>query len=290
MNAPSDTSMQWIEMFHIGRTNLKAAISHNATILAYHLTSGMHYCLVVDFNAWYGSGLSAGFSEQIEPLTDIGRGAVMDHTFHSMPKPSRLIWNGCRRPVVEQLTEKHQMMRMVLAVAVATKCAPKAVTGKRSSSAPFIDKEVADLLPSRYLGVHTWKETPKEIPTIVISPRNVKDPRLDDSPQRSIHSAPDIPAKSNIASPILVRTISRQCVSSTSILSIASTGPDPFNPSLSNQSPMQRFPMYDQDGQLVINTPLDIIYRIDFISQAATCTRCGFRRCALNDASHYYYD
>ncbi|KAH9273774.1 hypothetical protein BASA83_003767 [Batrachochytrium salamandrivorans] len=479
---------------------LKAAISHNATILPTILPvvciTALWSALIVFLN--HNNIVTLVFEDKLISMLGMAlafllafrtnrafdrywQGAQLWTTLSIQCRNlSRLIWNGVQTSSREQLTEKHQMMRMVLAVAVATKCAlrsgsqpvrnhqeniqslskskldpphssdrpspsltAKRLPEKRSSSAPFIDKEVADLLPSRYLGVHTWKESmvdvfgsdpcnpnpfdgtqqvknalnddlfsteegvpvkgdefdhtptprfrkqtqtysrfklgrtdnsmdsrqlpsiatelrsqiglgepllshssfsstsisnqicleksqnsvemqftprrsnrvrqkvalsvlthtdsrsrraesepieirkwesspsesaspiktpnrtqvllaPKEIPTIVISPRNVKDPRLDDSPQRSIHSAPDIPAKSNIASPILVRTISRQCVSSTSILSIASTGPDPFNPSLSNQSPMQRFPMYDQDGQLVINTPLDIIYRIGF--------------------------
>ncbi|KAJ1330085.1 hypothetical protein BSLG_009757 [Batrachochytrium salamandrivorans] len=448
---------------------LKAAISHNATILPTILPvvciTALWSALIVFLN--HNNIVTLVFEDKLISMLGMAlafllafrtnrafdrywQGAQLWTTLSIQCRNlSRLIWNGVQTSSREQLTEKHQMMRMVLAVAVATKCAlrsgsqpvrnhqeniqslskskldpphssdrpspsltAKRLPEKRSSSAPFIDKEVADLLPSRKnalnddlfsteegvpvkgdefdhtptprfrkqtqtysrfklgrtdnsmdsrqlpsiatelrsqiglgepllshssfsstsisnqicleksqnsvemqftprrsnrvrqkvalsvlthtdsrsrraesepIEIRKWESSPsesaspiktpnrtqvllapKEIPTIVISPRNVKDPRLDDSPQRSIHSAPDIPAKSNIASPILVRTISRQCVSSTSILSIASTGPDPFNPSLSNQSPMQRFPMYDQDGQLVINTPLDIIYRIGF--------------------------
>ncbi|KAL5037706.1 hypothetical protein RTP6_005099 [Batrachochytrium dendrobatidis] len=111
---------------------------------------------------------------------------------------SRLIWNGVQTTSHEHLVEKHQMMRMVLAVAVATKCALRSgsqtahgsskQSSRVSKSESFttvqhdgenvqelldssckktqkrihefaVDNEVLDLLPPGYFKVHTWRQS-----------------------------------------------------------------------------------------------------------------------------------
>nr|KAJ3420843.1 hypothetical protein HK105_005153 [Polyrhizophydium stewartii] len=110
---------------------------------------------------------------------------------------ARLIWNGIQTPTREHDAEKHQMMRMLLAVASTN------------------DDADSELLPH--------------------------------------YDAIDHGSANGVTTPPLV--------SAQSALSITS-----MDSALGahGQEPMNRFPMYDQDGSLVINTPLDIIHRIGF--------------------------
>ncbi|KAL2913870.1 hypothetical protein HK105_206604 [Polyrhizophydium stewartii] len=91
---------------------------------------------------------------------------------------ARLIWNGIQTPTREHDAEKHQMMRMLLAVAVATKCALRRgkhagrrgsgahnprrgslVTGDKGRPASQLDDEVRRLLPPGYFEVRTWRQS-----------------------------------------------------------------------------------------------------------------------------------